>query len=451
LLIQIEKSRRKIEKLPLQTATCLLYYLWKIRKSQRLTPSELEKLQNRKLRAIIKHAYENVLYYHRLFNSVNLSPEDIRTKEDLPKIPITTKKVLQTLPISERVAKGVNIRKCMRCRTSGSTGMPLDVFLSKKEMSYRIAMQTRVYGLNLTDKKVNILDSVPLPPRGAPATIFRKAKQFLNHLGLWRRYYFSLFEEPCELVSKLLEVRPDVIETQPSTLKLISELVRENNITGIFPKSLFTRAELLSKEDRKQIEAVFNTKLTDIYGTIEFGIVAWECEKHQGYHINSDIVVVEAIKDGQQVYGQKGQVICTDLTNYTMPFIRYALGDIVVLSKEKCSCGRNFPLIELVEGRTNDFVSLPSGRIISPVVLLLCLEKIDGISQYRLVQEKIDMFNVQIVKGQNFAEATIEKIRKKLQEILGKNAQINIDMVKEIPRDKSGKVHPVVSKVPVNL
>ncbi len=68
-----------------------------------------------------------------------------------------------------------------------------------------------------------------------------------------------------------------------------------------------------------------------------------------------------------------------------------------------------------------------------------------------MIQEKIDTFNVQIVKGQNFAEATIEKIRKNLREILGRNAQINIDMVREIPRDKSGKVHPVVSKVPVNF
>jgi len=437
--------------LPLQTAPCILYYLWKTRKAQRLNPSELEGLQNRKLRAIVKHAYEKIPYYHKLFSSVNLSPEDIRTKEDLVKIPITSRKTIQELPISERFAKGGNISKCMRCRTSGSSGMPLDVFLSKKEMSYRTAMQIRVYGLNLMDKKVNILDRTPLPAKGSPATIFKKLKQCLNLLGLWRRYYFSLLEEPCELVSKLLKIKPDVIETQPSTLKLISEFVKENNITGIFPKLIFTRAELLSREDREQIESVFNTKLTDLYGTTEFGIVAWECNKHQGYHINSDIVMVEAIKDNQQVYGQEGEIICTDLTNYTMPFIRYALGDIVVLSKEKCSCGRNFPIIELVEGRTNDFVTLASGKILSPLLLVLCLEKIDGISQYRLVQEKMDTFNVQIIEGQNFTEATKEKIRKKLREILGGNAQINIDMVREIPREKSGKIRPIVSKVPVNL
>jgi len=437
--------------LPLQTASCLLYYLWKIRKSQRLSPSELEELQNRKLRAIVKHAYENVPYYRKLFNSAKLKPEDIRVKEDLVKIPITTKKVLQILPISERVAKGVDINKCIKCRTSGSTGMSLDVFLNKRELSYRVAMQTRVYGLNLMEKKVNILDRTPVPPEGSPATIFKKLKQCLNQLGLWRRYYFSLFEEPKELVSKLLQIKPHVIETQPSTLKLISEFVRENDITGIFPESIFTRAELLNREDRKQIETVLGTKLTDLYGTIEFGIVAWECEKHQGYHINSDIVLVEAIKNNQQVYGEEGKMVCTDLINYTMPFIRYAVEDIVILSKEKHDCGRNFPLIRLIEGRSNDFITLPSGKIISPILPIIALEKIEGISQYKLVQEDINVFNVQIVKGQNFKETIIEEVKHVLREILGRTTRISVNIVDEIPREKSGKVRPIISKVPVNL
>lgn len=437
--------------MPLRTAPCLLYYLWKIRKAQQLNPSELEKLQNRKLRAVVKHAYENVPYYHELFNSAKLKPEDIKTKEDLVKIPITTKQVLQRLSISERVAKGVNINKCIKCRTSGSTGEPLDVFLNKRELSYRVAMQTRVYGLNLTEKKVNILDRTHLPPKGSPATIFRKLKQCLNHLGLWRRYYFSLFEEPGELVSKLLEIKPDVIETQPSTLKLISEFVRENNITGISPKSIFTRAELLSREDRKQIETVFGTRLTDLYGIIEFGIVAWECDRHQGYHINSDIVLVEAIKNNQQVYGEEGKMVCTDLINYTMPLIRYAVEDIVILSKEKHNCGSNFPLIRLIEGRSNDFVTLPSGKILPPILLIITLEKIEGISQFKLVQENINVFDVQIVKGQNFKETTIEEVKRLLTEILNRKTRINVNIVSEIPREKSGKVRPIVSKIPVNL
>jgi len=435
----------------LRIAPYFLYYLWKIRKAERLKPSEMAELQNRKLRAIVKHAYENVPYYHKLFNSVELKPEDIKTKEDLVKIPITTKKILQKIPITERIARGVDISKCIKGRTSGSTGEPLDVLFGCKELSHRIAMQTRVYGLNFADKKVSILERDPTPSQGSPAMIFGKVKKCLNSVGLWRRYYFSLFEEPQELVSKLLEIKPDIIETYPSILKLMARFMKEKNIHGIAPKLIFTEAELLNKEDKKQIEAVFGSKITDLYGIVEFGILAWECDRHQGYHINSDIILVEAIKDNQQVYGEEGEVICSDLTNYAMPFIRYAVGDRVILSKEKCNCGRNFPLIKLMEGRSNDFIILPSGKIVSPLLLGVDLEKIEGISQYKLVQESVDIFNVQIVSGQNFEETTIEEFENVLRKILGGDIKININIVDEIPREKSGKIRPITSKVPINL
>jgi len=434
--------------MPLQIAPCLLYYLWKIRKSQRLSPSELEELQNRKLRAIVKHAYEKVPYYHKLFSSVNINPDDIKTREDLVKVPITTKKVLQKLPISEHVAKGVDITKCIKMRTGGSTGQPLDLFLNRRELSYRIAMQTRAYGLSLTNRKANILNPLTFPRKGSYFRILRKC---LNYLGLWKRYYLSFFKEPQELVSKLLKIKPDVIETHPSIMRLMAEFVRKENITGITPKLIFTRAELLTTKDRKKINGVFGAELIDLYGTAEFGILAWECNKHQGYHINSDIVMVEAVKDKQQVYEEAGKILCTDLTNYTMPFIRYALGDIVVLSKRKCGCGNNFPLIKSIEGRSDDFLSLPMGKLLSPVPLRVKLEEINGIDQYKLIQENINTFNVQIIKGQAFKEATIEEFENVLREILGRDIKVNINIVDEIPREKSGKIRPIVSKVPINL
>ena len=418
---------------------------------QRLNSSELEALQNRRLRAVVKHAYENVPYYHKLFNSVKLKPGDIKVKENLVKIPITTKKTLQKLSITERIAGSVDISKCIRGRTSGSTGQPLDVLFSGKEFSHRIAMQTRVYGLNFTDKKVSILERDPTPSQGSPAMIFGKVRKCLNCLGLWRRYYFSLFEEPQRLVSKLVEIKPDVIETYPSVLKLMAKFIKEKDIHGIAPKKIFTEAELLNDEDRKEIEAVFLAELTDLYGVVEFGIVAWECEEHPGYHINGDIVLVEAIKDNQQVYGEEGEMVCTDLTNYTMPFIRYAVGDIVILSKEKYDCGNNFPLIKLIQGRSNDFITLPSGKVVSPLLLGVCLEKIKGIGQYKLVQESKDILNVQIVRGQNFNEATIREFEDALKETLGSSIHVNINIVDEIPREKSGKIRPIVSKVPVSL
>jgi len=97
-----------------------------------------------------------------------------------------------------------------------------------------------------------------------------------------------------------------------------------------------------------------------------------------------------------------GKILCTDLTNYAMPSIRYALRHIVVLSKSKCDCGKDFPLIKSLEGRSDDFLTLRTGKLILPMPLRVRLEMINGIYQYRLIQENTDTFDVQIVKGAEF-------------------------------------------------
>jgi len=105
----------------------LMFHLLKIWRNQWLTKQELEELQQRKLQKIIKHAYEKVTYYHRLFDSVGIRPEDIRSKKDLQCIPVTSREQIQRLPTDEIVAKGVRPGDCYGVRTSGSTGIPLDV------------------------------------------------------------------------------------------------------------------------------------------------------------------------------------------------------------------------------------------------------------------------------------------------------------------------------------
>lgn len=105
----------------------LVYHLLKVWRNQWLTKGELEQLQQRKLQKIIKHAYEKVTYYHRLFDSVGIRPEEIRSKKDLQYIPITSREEIQSLSLNEIVAKGVRPGDCYGVRTSGSTGIPLDV------------------------------------------------------------------------------------------------------------------------------------------------------------------------------------------------------------------------------------------------------------------------------------------------------------------------------------
>ena len=112
----------------------LIYHLLKFWRNQWLTKQELEQLQQRKLQKIIKHAYERVSYYHQLFNSVGIRPEDIRSQKDLQYLPVTSRRCIQSLPLNEMVAQGVKLSSCCRMKTSGTTGMPLELIKSKEDV-----------------------------------------------------------------------------------------------------------------------------------------------------------------------------------------------------------------------------------------------------------------------------------------------------------------------------
>ena len=102
----------------------------RLMRNQWLKPAELKALQDKKLRALIKHSYRNVPYYHSLFEKAEIRPEDIQTVEDLKKIPITLKEDIRDLPLEEITAKNADLNKCQVHKTSGSTGIPFTVYYS---------------------------------------------------------------------------------------------------------------------------------------------------------------------------------------------------------------------------------------------------------------------------------------------------------------------------------
>ena len=135
-----------------------LFNLYRLRRNQWLKTSELEEIQRRKLQRIIKHAYENVTYYCKLFDSVGVKPEDIKAPEDLYKVPITTKATLQSLPITERTARNIDLRKCMISKTSGTQGTPLTIYFRKEDKNFLDMVWARTKlenGQSLKDKVIS--------------------------------------------------------------------------------------------------------------------------------------------------------------------------------------------------------------------------------------------------------------------------------------------------------
>ena len=413
--------------------------LHRLRRQQWLDTEALRELQRKKIAALVNYAYRNVGYYRRLFDANKVSPADIKTVEDLSRIPVTERQVLQKQSIHETIAESAdsNLNKSL---TSGSSGRPLMVYRTASENSLIDIVWARAFlenGQKIWDKSADYHSFGHIPRR------------WFERLGIWRKYVIPTFADPIGQIAILKRVRPDTIRGNPYELVTLAETIQRERIEGISPRLVFAMGSLLDQHNRMLIESVLHTKVFDYYGAMETGLMAWECCEHIGYHINSDTLVLEVVNDQGEPAGggERGKIIVTGLLSYTMPFIRYNIGDIGALSDKRCPCGRGLPLLEHLEGSAYDFFVSADGTHHSPSLILNQIKYMAGIEQYRVIQETITSVRAQIVPSENFSAETGEELKGFMKRMLGNEAEITVEIVDEIPRDASGKMKSIISKV----
>lgn len=427
----------------------LLYYLNQLMRNPFYKKDELRKIQNRKLRKIVSHSYETVQYYHDLFKKSGIHPNDIKDIEDINKIPILRKKDIQ-YNTKKLISQKYNIQKLELHSTSGSTGVPLDVYLDEKEDHYRKAKHLRANlscGMGPRDKWVTITSP----------NQFTHVSPIQKKLGIFAPEPLSVFIGAKAQLDVLNEKKPDILDGFSSSLYLLAKEAEKRGEHQVSPKMMFSGAELSSENSRKYIEDIFSAPFYDQYATIELERIAWQCPEQIGYHMDVDSVIVQFVdEEGHEVNpGETGEVVCTSLFNYAMPLLRYAVGDAAVPSDETCPCGRNFPLMEVVSGRKGDFVQLPDGRLLSPtsfVYVFILSPWNKYIDQYRLIQKKVDYFELYIVKRDPLTDEK-ELNKKIINDIHSKigikkgDIKINIIYVDDIPLEKTGKLRAVISEI----
>jgi phenylacetate-CoA ligase len=187
---------------------------------------------------------------------------------------------------------------------------------------------------------------------------------------------------------------------------------------------------------------VFKCKVTNRYGCEEVGLIACECERHDGMHLNIDHLYIEFIKeDGSPaVTGEEGALVITDLINHGMPLIRYRVEDIGVPGNRKCRCGRGLPLMESVVGRVADFLVRKDGSLVAGVSLIeRTLTAISGIEQMQIVQDEINRITLNIVPNAKYDEASNKMLSDEIHNVFGKDLNLKINRMDNIPRESSGK------------
>ncbi|SDF23831.1 phenylacetate-CoA ligase [Methanolobus vulcani] len=419
-----------------------LRLLHQARKNQWLKPSELEGLQIKKLRHMVKHAYNNTIFYREKFKSAGIHPNDIKTLNDLNKIPFTTKEELRQQKLESRLVQGLDLRKCFVTETSGSTGIPLKVVYDEAADDFSKAINLRSHienGLRLRSKWAVF---------GDPHH-YQKPRWF-QKLRIFNATQISAFDPVSKQIEMLGTLNPEVLGGYTSSIKLIAEEIDNKEMENVNPKMIFGTSELLDSQTRKYINSVFDLEMVDHFGCVELNRTAWECREHMGYHIDADSVIMEFVENGESVSpGERGEIVYTGLYNYAMPLIRYRIGDIGIPSDESCSCGRGLPLMKLVEGRSDSFMQTSDGRIFSPIIWTLIIRQISGISQLKAIQERKDKIKIQVVKNDMFSQYTPNQIVSKVRTIMGNEVIVEVETVDEIPKDKSGKVRSAISNVKI--
>lgn len=394
--------------------------------------------QSGQLRKLVLHAYETVNFYKRLFDNTGLTPNDIKSIEDLGKIPIVDKKVMADYPPKDLLSNLYNINYLIPVKTAGSNGMPFLFYIDHNFDQFRKAQALRPYitnGRRLRDNSV-VFSVHPKP-----------ANKWYRYLGLMQDHYEYSGSSIKDQINLILKKKPDVIQGYGSVLSLLSAQIIEEKINLPRPKLIFSDSELLTPDMRDNIENAFRNKVIDIYGTYETDNIAYECSSHNGYHIAVDSVIMEFIKQGKPVKPyEEGEIVVTVLNNFAMPFIRYNLHDIGSYSEKHCSCSRTFPLLNKIDGRANDYMVTEDGRKLSFFNIAYFDKLAPNVREYQIVQEDFNRFNIFIVPGhgyQNHGENVIMPAIKKFFP----DGDIKVNVVPKIDREQSGKFKAFKSKV----
>jgi phenylacetate-CoA ligase len=250
-------------------------------------------------------------------------------------------------------------------------------------------------------------------------------------------------------VSEILRVKPQIINAYPSVLYLLAKTIGLDQGKRLHLKLLMSNSELLTKHAREYIEDVFQCKVYDDYSCLEFSAIGFEC-KMQNLHVAADNVIVETLdSEGNQVLpGEQGRIIVTALNNFSMPYLRYEIGDIGVLSDKKCSCGRQFPVLQSIRGRSDDFVAMPSGQLVDPQTVVFQIEIIPEVKEFRILQREDHGITVNIVPRD---DADFELIRsevaQKLQRLFDHSVNVEVREVATLERGSTGKHRSVISRV----
>lgn len=417
----------------------LAYYKF-YKRVQWNTLDENKRIQAQRLCEIIKYASENIPYYRRIINNNKIPLSENTIFKNIKKIPILTKDIIKKefnnlYKIQEGVKWNYNT-------SGGSTGEPAKFVQDYNYGAHSIAM------VRLQDEWAGCLmgDTV-IELWGSERELLKEKQHIKNRFSRWIKSIYSLNaflmdeQKMKAYVHTINKKRPKMILAYAQSIHELAKFIEANSIKAYSPCSIITSAGVLYPPFRKTIERVFKCPVFNRYGSRETYSIACECEKHEGLHVSIFTHYIEILDSELEpcLEGETGEIYVTLLTNFTMPLIRYKIGDQAVYTERNCSCGRGLPLIKNIVGRSGCMIRTRK-TVIDSTALTTSFYYFDSIKKYQFIQKEIDYILIKIViDNLSLWQKDKGRLNSKLKKILGKDVTIVFDLVEDIKPSASGK------------
>jgi phenylacetate-CoA ligase len=417
--------------------------------SQWWSLEQIKKWQSDRLAELIHHAHDTVPHYRRSFGAAGITPADVRTVADLPRLPLLTKSIIQEYR-DGLVSAQFSPKRRISNSTGGSTGTPIRFYQDQQQQDWATANKLRCNGWAGWDfgKRTLRLWGHPQDLR-ATQTARGKLRGMVLSEHTLDAFRFSS-GEMADLADYFRRKKPQIVVAYASMISHFAAYVDERGITDLPPPlGIITSADMLLPQMRTLIEGVLHAEVFDRYGCREVATIAAECREHMGMHVNADRLIVEFIDGADQPCppGEAGRVVITDLFNYAMPFIRYDIEDIAILAANDCACGRGLPLLEELIGRYADILVTPQGQFVSTSALTTLLPNVPGLQECQLVQKAIDRLQVNVVQRPDYDQRSEAMFHHHLAKHFGPKMSITFRYVDDIPPTTSGKKRFSVSEL----
>jgi phenylacetate-CoA ligase len=426
-------------------------YYKQLKRSQWLTPEQIREIQEQKLRELVHQAYYHVGYYRDLFDRLGLTPSDIRTIDDLQKLPLLDKKTVRSLLYFDLLSDNHDKKKMLKITTSGSTGEPFVCYADKYQLEMRWAATLRSMewtGYRFGDRQARLWHQT------IGMSFWQVLRERLDAL-FSRRMFIPAYEMSDKnlpnSMAKLKRFRPVLIDGYAESFNFLAHYMKHHALQGVRPKGIISSAQALPDRSREVIETGFGCRVFDKYGSREFSGVAYESDEHDGHLVVAENYIVEILKDGRPAKpGELGEVVITDLNNRCMPLIRYRVGDLAVAMDSSVPTlhGRGLPRIGRIEGRAQALIIGANGNYLPGTFFMHYFKDFDYVvRQFQIIQEDLRRLTLKIVKADRFTDQLFTEILDGLRRYVGKEMEIELEFVDFIPMVRTGKHQATISRL----